>query len=116
MGNSWLRTSYPSSDKIMYRNTQKMPCFIRRKKPMCPLRDTNGRFMKDNSRKNLLRQIPRAVAAEQKDRKVNRALSKLKTGGRHGVARNVSRVTASAATGTKRGKSQKGYLKQFSHA
>ena len=111
MGNSWLRTSYPSSDKIMYRNTQKMPCFIRRKKPLCPLRDTKGRFVKDNSRKNRLKQILRAVTAEQKDRKVNR-----KTGGRHGVARNVSRFTASAATGTKRGKSRKGYLKQFSHA
>ena len=47
---------------------------------MCPLRDTKGRFIKDNSRKNLLKQIPRAVAAEQKDRKVNRALSTLKTG------------------------------------
>jgi len=100
----------------MYRNTQKMPCFIRRKKPMCPLRDTKGRFIKDNSRKNLLRQIPRAVTAEAKDRRVNRQLSKLKTGGTHGIAPRVNRVTASASVATKRGKSQKGYLKQFSRA
>ena len=35
-----------------------MPCFIRRNKPMCPLRDTKGRFMKDNSRKNLFETNP----------------------------------------------------------
>ena len=93
-----------------------MACFIRRKKPMCPARDNLDRFVKNNSRKNLLRQIPRAVAAEAKDRRVNRQLFKLKTGGTHGIAPRVKRVTASASAATKRGKSQKGYLKQFSRA
>ena len=93
-----------------------MACFIRRKRPMYPARNNLGRFVKNNSRKNLLRQIPRAVAAEAKDRRVNRQLSKLKTGGTHGIAPRVNRVTASASAATKRGKSQKGYLKQFSRA
>ena len=96
-----------------------MSCFTRRKKPVCQSRDAKGRFIKGSSsaRKNVLRQIPRAVASEQRDRRVNRALAKLKTGGQpKNVARNVRAVTASAAAGTKRGKSQKGYLKQFSRA
>lgn len=95
-----------------------MSCFTRRKKPVCQSRDTKGRFTKGSSaRKNVLKQIPRAVAAEQKDRRVNRELAKLKTGGQpKNVARKVRAVTASAAAGTKRGKSQKGYLKQFSRA